>query len=592
MTNAPTFNIEDYALGESPIDLEGLSRRAASRAQGAPLYHYNAQEIRQGVHFWELTVFDSRGGGNKQVGDFDRDFDRFSQSTIDTRFQRTGVLPPLLTEQTSPDPAGTQTGIHFDHFLGSTVIATGATDDVCLFKETSATDPTLVAITGANAGRPGASFTFAKRAIINNTEVLILGRVGDEPFAMTALDGTLYGTTAHATFNPTWGVIPTFLGHNLFYSGSGIYSLSEATNWDTAPTQAPGTVMKAGGFALGLLLLGGGLGQARAYWAEPEVATTSGILAFGSEKPFRIVSTNLEGTDKVPFQFTPDLSRLFWAVPIANGFAASDKERIVWKDGANTIDQEIFVDQPADSDKEYRASAPWVIGETLKVRVERRKTTNGTGDTQWSIWETQINSLEWHQVSAWKTNSGTGSFGVMPSGSLPWSQETHYIHHQTDGSWWRQEWTPPNVNTFTKRKTTGAANSTGSEFEASGTWTAPAWELPGLQGKTKVWAGFVTLGDIEAGGTGAYIEVGMNGVTQKINANTSLPRIPEINPFVEPIMFDKFQPVVSAYRQTSGTDPTRYTPNIFPLYFYGFAFDDVEAMKGKLKRVRLGRRPQ
>lgn len=574
-------------------DLQGLSRTEQSAPVGQPRYYYksSAQYYRALItlqpdsngrrrYYWELILYDARGGLNRQVGDFDRDFDRSSESTIDTRFERTGVLPLLLTEVTTPDPAGTQTGIHYAQIFDTTIIATGATNDACLFKETSGTDPTIAAITGAGTGgQPGHSFTCAHPAIFGGSstaEKLVLGLVGAVPIAITDTSGTLYGTTAHANLNPLWGLIQTFLGNVLFYANGNIYSLDEDADWDTAPTQT--VTMRNGGFALGALLLGGGLGTVRAYWAEPDQATTSGCLAFGSETSFHIVSTDFEGYDKTPFLFTPELNRLYWAVIYRDGIVASDLKRVVFKNGSVSIDLHIFDDVSPDSDKQYRARGAWVRGDTLRVRVQKSKTSSGTGNSSWSIMEYDWQSQAWHRVSAWEDNSSTGDFGVMPSGGgLPWSDETGYLHHQIDGSWWRQEWPAPGVNVFGLRKTSGAQSGTGSQFESTGTWTSPKWELPGLEGMTKVWMGYAFLGDLEAGGTGgtaASIAITAAGHTETINANSTNPQTAELGSLRMMPAFDKLQISITATRQSGGTDPTRFTPNIFPVLLWGFAGED------------------
>src|SRR3990167_7851590 len=97
---------------------------------------------------WKLSVFDTRGGLNRVAGDYERDYDRAASSTLWTDDYRRLILPPLTSTDASPDPTlGTTPVLAYANVFGTTIIGLGSGANISLVKPTSATDPTLTAVT-------------------------------------------------------------------------------------------------------------------------------------------------------------------------------------------------------------------------------------------------------------------------------------------------------------------------------------------------------------------------------------------------------------------------------------------------------------
>lgn len=527
----------------------------------------------QDIVAWELEIWDLRSGLNRTVGDLEVDYDRSSSSTLDGRFYRTLMLPQATSSQTSPDPATTLRGMHSVNHFDSLIIGVGGDNDVSLFKETSATDPTIVAITGVGtAGRPGDEIVSLSKAVIGSATVderVIIGLQGNPALVMGDASGTI-DATMHANTTGLSGLIQTPLNTDaiLLYANGSLYSLLKTA----AATDAPTTILSnvpQGGYALGMLQLGGG--PLRAYWVWPYETVTAGILTFGSEKKGRIISTNLEGTDPQELKMFAGGVLAAAIVPSRSGIIASDGERVLFHNGRSITDTKQFADREPNSDREYRVRGFAVFDPDVYVRVNHIASPSGSGDTrEW--WEQyHFETGAWHQISATTGLSVTGVQGILAAGSHPVSLQNNFLHRYSDGRFRRIRLETPGHNTFTQdRQSSGAGSSTGVEFESSGTWTSPYWELPGMHGMLKVATEVCFLGDLQAGGTAAtaaHAEVTVNGVEVQFttgHANRSQwARLPHAVPFYQLRMTETL---------TRTTNSTRFTPNGLPIIVRGFTF--------------------
>lgn len=824
MTN-PQVTPQTYGnKGQTP-DLFGYTAQFSQRSEGGPRYRYKVSRAGPpGMYKWELIQYDFRGGLNKQTGDYDRDFDRLASSTIDTRFERTAVLPLLTTAATTPDPTGNIVGIHHARVFNTLVIGMGSAANSSLFKETSKTDPTIAAISYS----PSSNITCLHPININGAttaEMLLVGRTGASPQVLSDASGTV-NATGHADFNPCWGIVSTFTNDDLilFYADNGIYALDRTQAITAAPTLTLSNIPD-GGFAIGLHTLGNT--PYRCYWAFPKQDNTTGVLAFTAEADFDIVSTNVEGFDPVPLKFDPYLTKVTWASIYRQGIVASDGFRVIWHTGTEIIDTGIFEDPIANSDVTYRIRGAWVIGGDLYARCATTVSTNGVGTREYYTMWFDPAAQAWHRVSEilsavgetlplnlanglqhyWAmegaagasesdligsttlsdTNTvgtGTGKVGsartfavassqrltaadaaaielgnndftitgwlnatdatpasnmsviakyestgnqksfrvlllttgrmlagistdgstdtqvsptlvlsdatwyffalrydkttgllelsingnfsgssyasttitsgvfngtgileigasdtgslffggsideigwwggnsvsrkltnteisylydagaangfsdmvqALPGGQgLPWSDQTEFMHTYEQGSWLRQRWAHPGVNTFTLQKTSGATATTGKQFAASGTLTTPLMELPGLEGKPKVISRITFLGDLESGDasdntTPASVTVTAGGITETFLANHNQANISEAHDPSRAEVFDKFQASYTITQGSGGTDPTRYTPNLMPIKFEGYAWEPdlpVPSIRPRLAR--------
>ena len=572
------------ALGNTP-DLYNINPQILSGGIGGPpSYHYTREGIGPGVWRWEIICYEFRGGLNKQAGDYNRDFDRLSSSTLWTPSPRTVCLPPLTSATATPDPTGNLVGLHHARIFDTLIMGMGSGANVSLIKETSATDPTPTAITFS----PASAITCLTPVVANNVltaKQLLIGRAGAVPVLHTDAAGSASGTAYHADFNPTWGAIQTFINNDLilYYANAAIRVQEKTALISAAPVVTLASIPN-GGKAIGLHKLGGS--PVRAYWWSPETSNTTGGLTQGSEARGYVWSTNAEGFDPVPLNLSPFLNYVACADIYRHGIIATDGERLVWHTGDGILDMAIFEDMPADSNFVYRIRGWWTrSGNDLYVRTSKSVATGGSGSALLQTFYFDPDTLAWHQVSATVTSDDS----ILPGqGGLPWSDQTGYLHSYEEGSWRRMKTPPPGVNPYGLRKTAGAAATTGFPYAASGILTSTSWELPGLEGKPKEVVGCEFMGNLEAGSptdatTPASVAIAVKNVLgdfvtiASFGPNHTFIGVSEQAGERERPLIDKLQVRVTATQASGGTDPTLYTMNCVPFKLWGYAYDEEEA---------------
>ena len=118
----------------------------------------------------------------------------------------------------------------------------------------------------------------------------------------------------------------------------------------------------------------------------------------------------------------------------------------------------------------------------------------------------------------------------------------------------------------------GAQSGTGNEFEASGTWRSPRWQLPGLHG-CPLWVTEIGFGgDLEAGGTVVdgplpRLDVSANGRGGRFTAGFANTWQFDFQRGNQGMSYD-LQVSLTGYRSTSDT---RHTPNFLPVIIRGFS---------------------
>jgi hypothetical protein len=560
----------------------GTQLNTAGNIEPKPRWGRRQVKGRPDLIYWWVDFLDARGGLNVTEGDLDWSWDRAKASTLDTRFLRTLCLPQLISTDTSPDPTGNLKGFHAAEFLDTMVFGLGSGNDVSLFKETSTTDPTPVAITGAGtAGRPGAVITALAPIVLGSATAatqLLIGRDSGVPLLMTDIAGTLNGTAMHADLNPTWGAIQTPLNDRtiLFLANGRLRTLASSDAVNTQPVVPESTVVYPnGGYAGGLLRLDNG--PLRAYWGIPFENTTGGVLLFGTEKLHRCVSTNLEASDPQDITFGLEGGIAQFIISQANqALVAHNHERMVINKGGNE-QVPVFVDRVPNSDREYRIRHMWDNGNEIIYIVEHRARSGGSGSTtfHWESFDLKTGAV--HQISADTTYSTTGSFGVLNAGAGLLSRFTRYSQFYADGAW-RQLLIPRYGENpyYLNRQTSGAGSGTGYEFAASGTWDWPDTEIPGLEGLPKVVAGIVFGGDVDGGGTAATaasVQITAGGITfdpfvTGTGQRSQVQRLKQNN--------HTFYRLACSVTMSRTTASTRFTPNALPFRIFGFAIRDVQ----------------
>lgn len=584
-TGEPTYRRSQY------YDfLEGQPEQLSTAEGVRVVYGHVNVKNRKDLEFWWLELRDLRGGLNKTYGDWDTDWDRGSSSTLDTRFPRTLCLP-MQGATTSATPTGNLSGFHSSFIYGNQYFALGSGNDVSLWKETSATNPAPTAITGVgSAGRPGAVVCSLSNIVIggsNNAQALLIGLVGAVPILMTDAAGTLSGTAFDAALNSCYGAIQTPLNNRsiVFLAGAagshGWKTLAASDAINTTPVNSA-LAQPRGGYAAHPVPFRLGNGPLRLWWGMPYEETPNGVLLFGTEKLHRIVSTNIEGTDPQDEDVGLKGVLQYVCIPGYAAIAAHDGERMVlYRGDSAPQDLRLFEDREPNSDRTFRLRRMYVNGPELVYEVNYIASTNGTGDTQ-SWWEAyHIETGAQHQISAVTTHSGvTGVVGPLTPGSAPISKNTNFAQHYANTAFRRLEMVPYGYNPHKLlRQTSGAGSSTGSSFEATGTWTGPYLELPGLEGLPKIISRIVFLGDAESAGTAAtagYVTTTCDGMGRAVTFTTGFSnraQVADIRPG-DCGPFFLFKPSITGVRTTASV---KFTPNCLPIRYEGFAYRDTDA---------------
>lgn len=587
----------------APQDIAGLASQGRNPQVGRPKYYYNAYPVkwdelgRPALYYWTLIQYGVTGGLNKVFGDYHYDWDRSLSSTLWHEEDKL-VLPPFVTTASTPDPAGTIAGIHFVHAFGDVLIVSGSTDDACFFHANSATDPTLVAITGAGAGRPGSAYTFAESCIANGVTTarsVVLGKAGGAPIRIASA-ATTVAATGHSDLSPSWGMWE-YNDVRGFYADNSIYTQPISDDISAAPTAVVENIFPDGGFVAGLHVFQQGIfaGAVRVFAGIPKTDTTAGVLVSGGE--IEIWHWNTLGNDREILNFKPILNKVIWFVITERGIAATDGQRWALHNGAYPQDMYAFEDRDANSDRVYRIRGAHVIGDDFYSRVNHIAGTGGTGNT--NAWSEKFDpdNWAWNPGGLYQSLSSTGVYGALPGArGLPWHAETNTMYVYEDGSWRYQSFPDPGTSWFNLRKTAGSQATTGKKSATSGTYTSPYFQLPDLYGMAKTVFRVTHMGFNRDSGTptthGA-IKVTLPGGISGPGATGFIPLAANniSNPWTlspqQQDSFDLFQYSVTMTQQTGGTDPTLTNMNAFPLMFEGWAFSREEVqMPPSIPRLR------
>lgn len=573
-------------------DIFGLANPAARENQQGPVgsarFELTGSNRERNVVGWRVTIYDLRGGLNQARGSFATTHARSSLSTMDTRYAGYATLPLMVTAQTSPDPVKTNFGplqLSSLNIFGRLVLAAGGQPNACLFKETSAADPTLIALSyDFNDGATNHDiYGLASVAISGQgPRLCVYGAKASEILSDIDTSPTVAGTIS--TLTSTFGVIQTPLSEQpiLFNEYKSIRVLNAASAYGDAKVHTI-DVPGAGGYVVGLSALAGG--RLRVFWVFPRGGNGFGMLALGSEEPGDLYSTDLEGYDlakhELPLRYV--IGACIWR----DGILAHDGRRIVFTNGRMLRDLRLFADRVQSSDRELRIRGFTVNGPELIVRVNEIAVSGTSGATvEWE--ESYDFDLDaWTNLTKHTTLSTTGVQGLNAPGADPISFSTGYRHHYTDGSWRRSLTVPYGSNPFNLRKTSGATAGTGQQFDSPGVWTSPKWSLPGLEGAPFIVSRVRFGGDVDAGGSDAAVEVAIASNTGAFGSTvahyvTTHPQWRQSTSFDvgSAQMLYELQVQVTAAQQTAGTDPTRFTPNCLPIVIEGYSFIDAREMPG------------
>ncbi len=293
----------------------------------------------------ELVIKDfSQQGYNHLEGDFSINSNGFAWSDLVTNRANELVPPPAIITLTDAAISGNIVGFHTRAAFSTVFMALGSAANHALFKETSTTDPTPVAITYS----PAAEICSMARTLASGAERLAVGHVGAAVKFFSDAAGTV-SATGDATTNSCWGIIMSGVNANaakpgtpqlLLYCGTTIGYISSDVAMTTAVTVSH-TGVNAGGWAIGAIKAQGRAQMA--YWGIPQVTTTAGAMKFGAEVYCDIYATPMDGgTDFLPITLNYLPNGVLFAIPFRDGILAHDGVHVVYWDGNNEYDLGVF----------------------------------------------------------------------------------------------------------------------------------------------------------------------------------------------------------------------------------------------------------
>lgn len=543
------------------------------------------------ILFSRLDLEDFGGGLNMVRGNYEVDWDRIASGTAHIGY-KTLCLPFLQESDATPDPGGTVVGVHSCNMDGVKYVAAGSSSGSALFKETSATDSSLVATDYAPPSPITGIFPIVIGGATQDERLMITHR--NDPPKIVTVSGTTATVvgTMHSDLDNSMGAVQGFLyvdsTHTnpiLIYANNGIYLMYQESGITDAPTKVLSGVPR-GGYALGLVELGAAGIRAAFVW--PHQDRSSGMLLDGGvEKPGKVVTVNLLGTD---YQVEPVMGLAtdpvyFAAIVNGSSIVGSDKRRVCLYTGRQgSRDLGWFAERPADSDYTHREIRGFAVNSSeIWASVNKVPFATGTNTVhQWESYDLETNAILPRSA---ETNVGTAFARSMACTPIAISDLTRAIH-QYSSTQWKSIFVPYyGENPFHMyRKTSGAASGTGKTFESSASVTTCAMDIPGLEGWPSVPSrvlfmgqiqdasdnttrGKVTVdwanwqGDFTTAGTylSAVFLAGRDGRHQASHA-----------PIHDRNYFYKFQVKITIDQGSGGTDPTRYTSNALPLGFEFF----------------------
>lgn len=558
--------------------------QAANAAFGAPTQGPKFRvsdamtEPKSGKRFilFRIRYESLHGGGNLVDGAFEYHYDRYS-GPLDGQTPGHLLLPTKRTAATSPDPTGDLEGLHSANFNSLLYAAAGGGANVALVKETSATDPTIAAV------------TFTPKAAISSmaavtgggaaaAETLAIGYASVTAGHVVEFLDTSHAISAsgHANTRRCWGIIQTFLNDNAiaFYIGgasgnASIGLLDSTVALSTAPSTYGLTNVPNGGTVVGKGIIK--LGQASIrlcfLWPYAYNLSTDSALKFGAEKPMHVVTTSFEATDhqEIPVGIKDVYGADIWQ---DNTLFCHNKRTITRYDGiaykGASINWIGARENARSNAYTFECRGIKVIEDNLWIKVQLKHTSSPTVEF-FEVYDIRKNAII--QKTKNTTLSGTGAFGILPGqGGFPFSEQNLHMHDYGDGSWRHHYVFPYGQNPYW--------NPTNDEFDTPQSAQSVNASLPGLDGMAKrifrIWCG--AKGDAASNINIAPV---IDGTVANVDYDWLIPSsgvIPNKDRWRKVTSRDLFEQIAAKWTITQGA--ATFTPNALPTVFDGVAWID------------------
>ena len=437
---------------------------------------------------WEMEIYQWAGGQEYQRAPFPAGHALLRDATLDVRGGVEAEPSASLALYVEADSNASMGAPYIPcgvNVFGSFALAIANADAAGyqLWKETSSSDPTLTRLSGYN---PAIGILYlAPITIASGTasERLMVGRAGATDIlsnlnATPTVDGTL-----HASLLAVTGMIQTTLqsapgdAYLLFRAGPFMYRLKSADALGTAPTTVfsalPTEVQ-----ARGLMEWGG---EIRAFWLEAFTAelygggyTAAGGVGFASEKKMHLVHTSQLGDQHNEIEMP--LPWIYDAQAYRGGWVIHNGRSLYWMGyPKQRFNLRPFRDLAANSLRTRQIRALKVIEDRIIYRVDEYATSGSVATTSW--WMEYNWNLDSHtRISPVQTLTGlTGVQSHMPSGGIPFSQQTRNIYNVTNNKAWSYQYVPPSgESAYSQRGTSG---STGKKYATTGYAKTPYFDF-------------------------------------------------------------------------------------------------------------------
>lgn len=580
-----------------------------------------------GVKEVEIAIFNYAGGLNRIWGVARQPSPYYPYSDLDRVASNGGLLTdqygvlslqPLPASASSPQYSSNAYPMASTNFQQRLVWTAGN----AMFKETSTTDPTPLAITYT----PGTVMTYITTGIIGgagaNESMFIYkeGTVADT-FSDLVTGGPTH-TVMNAAVNPGWGHLNSPINAAnpgattlLIYMNGTISTLDSTQPVLTAPT-AVLTSVPNGGYPIAIIKLPGV--PFRAYWFFPFQSLAHSICNLkdnNGTNPGRIVSTQLDATD--PQILRLPISRVLGACRFGDSIVFWDGLSI-WQLTDSPRNMNIFSQRvpqntsATNSDVQFQVLGCWEANGDLYTMVVENNFTNNTAS--FDIEKYVASTGAWHSVMIpsvpWTSGISAAPYlagalyAYFAPGTYPFSAQTSFLQIPTPGSvtigaqW---GWVPPSnsIPFYMGNNTAGAGSTTGQIVEAAGNIISPAMTIEGLDGMPMVLEEIRCLGDIAAGGSDATVTVSVaeqsqtsstftfGSLTSTFRGNDPPSRMFDRDHYLDnDVWSTRFMYKVSIVQ---GSASTRRSPNALPLLFRFLVFTDGNPEMIKTPRqVRAG----
>ena len=522
---------------------------------------------------WRLTIFDLRGGW-KQRGPLEVAHAYLKASTAYNGYEGHLHLPPLSATTAAPAPAASfQQVVSFANIFDTLMWAAGGGANLTLVKETSATNPTPVAVTftpnneiyamapivigGAAAALRLAVMGSGVGEIISDANGTSAGDMNaDTDFCYGIAQSPLPDGTIHLILDTRWG------------------TLLKTGAIGAAPTITL-TNIPNGGYIVGWnsSIFSG---QARLLAVLPRAGGAAPMCSNSFERLGDLVAVDKDGTTMVDVRLPVPLQGILWCSLFRDGIIYSDGKEAAFFNGRISRHLRLFENAEPDSNLTYRVRGFYVRGARLFIEVNRIASANGTGNTQRAVWEYDWDLGAAYPVTLWETPFTTGLQGIGGGPGLPVSDQTGFGQIYANG--WRRSYLPAfGESLYQLRQTASAGATTGIQFATPATASLPALLFPApITYSPKMVDRFFFGGELR---TGETVKLTFGGVNWTFTGEAAAAikdasRIHNFSRNQDFFMVAEDGEIVLTQQAAN----TYSTPNALPLVIEGHA-DEVEALQ-------------